>query len=777
MYSFYVEKDNKKVKIIKNKAQEYNTNDACNVSVLFDNSHLVFSWWSKFFDSFIPTIKVWEYSVLSIDIDNHRTKTVYSKNKRILNTFLCSMLWTKERQAKKIPIRKIWKNWKVNKLIKFNWIKGLWINAQNIWFLKLVSDRIYKDIDHNDRRVLRLVDDVNSHIKIKDIDIWDRKVIYNEEHNYLIDLEEDPAKNISGKPYMVLLSLFNNNQKKVLDHIHTEFGFDTDVFDIIEFERINVWDDTSVIFTNKDVKISWTNKDWALYSKVIFKEPILPVGITKTEFDISYKKIMDEKTTFYIVNNLQKKEKITLGIEVDRKWFNKKYMKYNISFRGTDIDLQDFYKAMDIMYETKKLKEFDVVYQNWYLYDKKILVHWWEIVKSLKTKKNYICVAGSYPTIKTRKEKTIKAVHKKFRTIYNKDIIDVSFLWMLGAMCRDIFSVLWQPLPFLLMTGDSRSGKTNLITSLMGIFWFDIQKDARMLNVEWLTPYPIAVAGKDKAPLHLDEFTGNVREWIEATIRGFYDEKTIEKWRLTGVEKMPQLSPLIVSWERMPSWTSVINRWVFMVTREEYKTGDYDTLNWISDVSILDDWWDKIKKLDKDVVFKSIMKFKKWKKIAKYADRVNENYCMIMAINEIFELVDERELFNSCVVLSNIHKKFLNATNETNIVVCELMVANIYNNTIIWTHSDNNLTIWLSTAVYKKREENTRILVEIADKFGVWDTSDITNIILDLTKIKIVWGKSLYNAVMATLKAVRSDWAVKSYLESKWLYRNEREFF
>jgi len=778
MYSFYTKNNNKYVKLTENKAKQQNTEDLVNTFISLDNSYIVFDGGMGKPSWLLKPETIGKYTIIQLDTENLTVKTIYSKNKRYIDTLLCSLYWKKIKSWTKLPIRKKYTQWKVSSIIKFDGFKNMSISAKNIWFIKLVADKIYKWYEYSDWRMLRLIDDINANIKIKDIDIWDRDVIYNEEHNYLIDMQEDPKKNVSGKPYWVLAGLFDNSQKKILDFVHEKYWLDIDVFDVVELEVISVWDNTTIVFTNKDVKLTGYNKDWWIYSKTIFKEPILPIGITETDFDLYQKKIMDSKDVFYILDNIKKWEHITIGIEVDRKSFNKRYMKHNISFRGSDIDLQDFYKALDIMNDAQKLKKFNVVYQNWYIHKKWLFIHWWEIKKSNKDETNYICKAAEYPLVCNKNKLTIKEAYNDMKTTYNSDLVNVAFVWMLGAMCRDIFSELWQPLPFLLVTGETRSGKTNLISLLMWLFEFDRQKEARTLNIEWLTPYPISVAGREKIPLYLDEFTGHVRDWIEATIRWFYDEKVIEKWRLTGVEKMPQLSPLIISWERMPNWTSVINRSVFMVTREEYKTGSYDMINKLKESSIIDDRWSYVKDLDDKAVFDIIMKFKKWDKIANYADRVNENYCMIMAINEIFWLIDEKKLLKSCKTLSKVHKKFLNATNEINIVVCELMVANIYNNTILWTHLDDNLTIGLSTAVYKHRELNTRILIEIADKFGIWDSGDITNIVLDLKKIQDYWWKALYNAVMSTLKSVRWDRAVQDYLGSKWIYRDwHNEFF
>lgn len=777
MFTYYKKDWKKRSKIPESMALEINERWV-NVFVEPDGQFKIYknNNYLEWIDGHLPITKLWDYSIVWFDV----SPSTYKNLTRKWNNKVLTLLEQCLGDAKKKWYLKFWKirdGHKLKQIIEPE-INVNKIGQSTLKFLIKIAKDIFNE--HSwDWREIDYVDNVNDSIKVNEIDIKKAGMLVNEKFNFILDFSKKNS-NLSWKPFKILLGMNNNVKMDCYEYIYDKYGVEYDALDYIEIYRVPVDDEKYVVYTNKNVFSEWLDENNNSYKKVLFRKPIDPIGITKTDYDISKDRIMDTIRTYYVVKIPDTDETITLSSYPDPKAFNRIYMPQWLAFRWRDLDLLDFYDSMEVLSNQEKIKTITTIFQNGYDHENKIFVHGWEVIKW--NPNDVFCVAPEYKVSSERSQKTLRAWLDAMHKVYDKDMVNVVYLWMIWAMSKSLFTckkIEKGRYPFLILTGDTTSGKSTLVDKIRWLFEFD--EEARKLSLEGTSPQPILHSGRERVPMFFDEYTGNINPKVDSALRWFYDEIADSKGRMDGNEKYIKVSPLIICGEQMPQSTSVVNRSIMIPTKDKYKCGTRKTLWYLNTISVIDSRWNKVSQLSVEMVQRELKDIHDNIDIDAGNARLNDNYKMLLLVNRLFDVINEQELIDSIKKVLTSHRRYMDAINEEISVLASAIANSLqqwslhaYGKQANWQYSE--FVVEVSLAWWRDLWKYRRNIISIAEKYSLnlqWDKhQDLSVLRLSMNRIKEDNNNWMHVAIMALLnRNAPRDPIIREYLHSVWYIR------
>lgn len=409
------------------------------------------------------------------------------------------------------------------------------------------------------------------------------------------------------------------------------------------------------------------NNEWVIYFKtiqawdkiqnmqvVLFDTPLSVEWIIKTNYELRWE--TEQENIYYLIKNIQSDVQFLIDFHPDRKTFNKKYWRNWLMFLWSEMDILDFYMALNKSADQWIIKALDLKYLNWYYDD--FYIMWKDIIdwdfNITKAKDMDILIAS--PDIATNWDKTYISMQdfgKKFQWILSDRVAILSFLWYLILMLWDKFWVdklkkykQQIMIPGLFISWKTKSWKTQTITTLKESS--NLTYESRKLTIKSTTPQPLKQAACDDFILHLEEYTGmiwEVKEWI---LRDILNKSKTARWTAdwTNVEYIYR-SWLILDWEVLPDSESVINRCIVIPMFPQDKMWNLAELESFKSISFLKDfiteiYWHNINVLDHYKQAETILKNK-----LKIDWRQNSLYSFLLAVNSIFKIFNTQEVVDA----------------------------------------------------------------------------------------------------------------------------------
>lgn len=641
-------------------------------------------------------------------------------------------------------------------------------------YLQEISKKIYSTTPWVNFEETEIIEKINNNLQITEI-IKDLSISYYwfVAWPILVDMKQDIKNNISWLPYSVIERVLVSKDK-IQNYLRQKWYSlslkwnRTRTIEISKYRKI--------VFNEDFVEYHWIDEEWNPSKTIIFTKWINPIWYTKTSFDFNRWIITDKERDYFIIETLPSWKKIFISKEVDRKSFNKLFLNNWISFRWTEQQLLDLYDCFDMLNTKWELQNNVVLYKNWYYDDIKTFVHWGEIVVSDYNQK-LISVANQYKVWKNKNNISVKKWYELLTSIYDEWIATLAYIRMIGAMMCVPFRKQKINTPLLIVTWETEAGKSTLLSSLFEMFWFSTSESSRYVSAQWLSPQPLLAAARDYVPLFVDEFTWDVNERVETVLRSFYDNVDTAKGRANTNEIYEINSPLIVSWEKIPGFQSAINRGLLLHLYKKYRKGTYDSIREIKDSSIVDDWVDKITKIDKDKLINMVRK-RKTVQICWFDSRINDSCQWVMMVNEIFWICDPWLLRSYLDAMLNSQQRYINETDEKMRLLLRLISINMK----MWTlkvsdTQSKDLLISIYTTWLDPRElrNNIRQLIDIQDSYW-YNSLEWWNVItISMKNLFDKWHKILYNNIISILRSMKDatlEYTLENFINftnSQWL--------
>lgn len=641
-------------------------------------------------------------------------------------------------------------------------------------YLQEISKKIYSTTPWVNFEETEIIEKINNNLPIEEI-IKDLSISYYwfVVWPILVDMRQDIKNNLSWLPYAVLERVLISKDKiqNYLKQKWYSLNLKSNRTRTIEISKYR-----KIVFNEDFVEYHWIDEEWNPSKTIIFTKWINPIWYTKTSFDFNRWIITDKERDYFIIETLPSWKKIFISKEVDRKSFNKLFLNNWISFRWTEQQLLDLYDCFDMLNTKWELQNNVVLYKNWYYDDIKTFVHWWEIVVSDYNEK-LISVANQYKVWRNKNNISVKKWYELLTSIYDEWIATLAYIRMIWAMMCIPFRKQKINTPLLIVTWESESGKSTLLSSLFEMFWFSTSESSRYISAQWLSPQPLLAAARDHVPLFVDEFTWDVNERVETVLRSFYDNVDTAKGRANTNEIYEINSPLIVSWEKIPWFQSAINRWLLLHLYKKYRKWTYDSIREIKDSSIIDDWIDKITKIDKENLV-NIVRKRKTVQICWFDSRINDSCQRVMMVNEIFWICDPWLIRSYLDIMLASQQRYINETDEKIRLLLRLISINMK----MWTlkvsdTQSKDLLISVYTTWLDPRElrNNIRQLIDIQDSYW-YNSLEWWNVItISMKNLFDKWHKILYNNIISILRSMKDstlEYTLEDFINftnSQWL--------
>lgn len=617
-----------------------------------------------------------------------------------------------------------------------------------LWFIKQIADMAFKNELWIDREDTNIITQINTTLPMEDV-IKDLSINYNwfVDWGLLFDFNPNASQNMTGSVYSVITKKLVNKEK--IQNYLSQKTYDVS----IEEERsktVQLDKHKRIIFLTNSVEYYGVDAEWVEKKSILFTKWVNPFGYAKTIYDFN-KNIITDCPREYFMCSIWEKEPIFVSKEIDRKTFNRWYLNKWLSYRGSETQILDFYDCLDKLKREWELRTNEVYYKNGYYPETKALIHWWEMLKGDQNES--VTVSQEYKTSLNKPQITMKEAHAMLKEIYDPAIVTLSYIRMLWAMSCISFRNIGLNTPLLIVTWESQAGKSTLMSCIYELFWFSTRESSRYYSAQWLSPQPILAAAKDHVPLFIDEFTWDVNEKMEVVLRAFYDNVSTAKWR-PGMNEIYEInSPLIISWERIPWFTSIVNRWLLMDLQKRYRRGNHKTIDKIKESLIIEERYEKTKDISK--IKLNDIKNKYWAmEICDFDSRINESCQWILMVNNIYGICDDDTLISYLNDMLTQHKKYIVASDEKSNLVMALALANMKANTLEVREEAGDVMVDLFIAVLDPKElrKLTRQLIAVTEEYG-WKTADGWHIIsISLNILLAKWHKNIYNWLISLLR-------------------------
>ena len=640
---------------------------------------------------------------------------------------------------------------KVDKLLKY------WRRVEG----KQVVEYLY-NIDKENEMSLRKVNILIAWMKklTVEIDIDEQLLDVRDNVNYNIESKNVLSYLFSGKEIEDAYWFPSHNKNIALDIVNIKENVSWSSFDLIRYyNKGNVdkvkeilstlWYEVEKLDSMFSVNVGESNlvqftKEWVFYieeqKQTVIKTELFDVPIylkwrCRSQYNLLSGDKYDIEQTSFIVVNMITEEEIPLSYYETKNRFNWAYWAMWLRFLWTDRSLQYLYSALDERAKIKKV--YKVIPRNWLYPEHEVLIHWWSIYKGEESD-DFIILAKKYDVTNHKKQITIHEACKFLQEYYDPARIVIPYIWFLWWFLKrwlDDFNIRT---PLLMNIGKTWSGKTEGIYTIMRLLGYKIgwvtQSRQRVIPLEWTTQQPLMYALQDYTPIFLDEMTANLKMGVEEIIRWVFNNQSPEKGAVGKNIIFDLRSPVAIAGERLPQYTSVINRWVLIEYKDEFKVKyeDYKMIKQeLTDVSVWDDFREKIINItDEDIQAARDQWFP-----VEFAnnDRVNENYQFIIIVNRLLWLVDEELLSNRSRELATHQDKILSGRDEVERLRHVLLFENKKQQTYLVT-VDQTLTLSLVTTIVKDIEKFDMYIHNL--KKDLWDQEQETTLInIDLDRL------------------------------------------
>ena len=567
---------------------------------------------------------------------------------------------------------------------------------------------------------------------------------FNERENYVHNfsqqyhpIEERPR----GWPIPFLYYYFNRDWEKVRQFLQEEFWYDYWLTD----------DDTDWTWIPLDEewhKFLLINKKWVFSVRTIkdkitktlvldWKVELLSVNYKHREPRLWIKYLQPVKVYIVKYNN---KLQVIQPVE-NRLKFNKFYSNIWLRWLWTDNELLALFNYWDKQTEAENKYEY-IEYSGIYNYKlstwetKYYIVAKDKILYWQPRKKYIIDTISSTRLIQKNKKTTIRQALDLYKQVrwYN---------WVIAflAMCVGFGMNLLEPVrkmkayvgTSLWIFWDSGTGKSTMVFtfySLMGLYYKDNMLTAMS------TKQPIKTEWSDYMPLIIEEFTGEMNPDIEDLFRNVLSNNKDKKWTPDSNMEFDYVTSLFITWEDLPSATSVKNRLalVYMLRDKNSITQkSKQAVTELQELNIVDDYVKTVIRLLEDIDKIELFVNTELKSIFQYDERIRDTYALLLYLwknilnkNELQKLIKaiEKNLYLSGLIKDN--KK----EEESSTVFADLMsilyiwhVSRSLMVNIFIQEDQANYSIMFSWKAFQKK---MGLIKSVCDKLNLkLDTSDL----------------------------------------------------
>ena len=660
---------------------------------------------------------------------------------------------------------KYWLYQNKNKTVKdYEFIK-VWntLSLKDVSVLSVALTQISKDLEVPDKLV-DLKDDINQAVKPSDFvsEYLAKKyeegyIILSNELGIIIDLRSK-ENNISAWNVFDSIYYYVNKNVSKLNKVIDKFGIiSIEEEDIYYVYTIN--DNSRIEFRNDGVFIIKNSSD-AEVEQLLIDKPLKLEWYFVSNFDIFANAYTNIEYKYY-----KFQWDIVFPYFENTDKFNKRMWAKGIRMMATGKHLQLLYSALDKWIEDEDVKEFEIIDTNWIDLEKKIFAHWWNILFN-ENDEDYIVFAEPYAT-KLWENISLEKAKQILDGYLKKPYQHILFLWFLWAFLKkDLFKMgIYTPL--IQVIWFTESWKTELVHTIMKLFWYSINPikegnttiQPRMITLEWSWVFAVQKKLWDYTPVFFDEFTGNVKQEIEELFRSVYNEKDTEKWRADQtVVKYKMVSPIVIWWEKAPSYLSVLNRSIYLQLDKLYQADKATYLKIKRQLEwkiVLEDMWNRVKDVD----------LSKYKYLAdKWEARTENNYNWLRIVNSIYwELYTQEELDEMIKSAMSLQQKIISWHDELKKFFVRLLVQwKRENNISVFIEKEDLIVdIYISDEDWQQKNHAILKLKEL-----LWDESQ------DMSWIKINFSKLLRE------KKEETRWIVNDLIRHLRNYRDatRREF-
>ena len=683
------------------------------------------------------------------------------------------------------------KDWFIRKLksIKPNWWSSIWRQIDNSYTVKIWDwgKDIYEltDLKHKNTinqltvlvsalstlsnevepsdNLISTKDNIDSMVKPSELvakffpDEFENKQILLSDWLWVILDLRSKKNNISWDVFSSLFRYAWGNIKQLNTYLSKLWINEVEVADLFYVYSKN--ENEKIEFRNDWVYKVSSSWEWAT-EKVLIDKPLKLTWWYESNYDPVNWVINSKTSRYYHFEN-----DIMFTYYANTDTFNRALWASWIRMQISWNIFQQFYSALDERIEKENIKEFDIVERNAIDLDRKIFVHWWKLLYSEYPEEEILKISAPSYTLDIWEQITLQEAKEYLRWYFTTPYQYIIFLWFLGSFLKKDLFKYWIPTPILQVIWFTASGKTEAIQLIMKLFWmsptpvndWNIVIQPRAMTLEWTRAFAVQKELWDYAPIFFDEFTWNISKDIEEMLRSVYNEKDAKKGKADqSVVTYKMLSPIVIGWEKSPSYMSVMNRSIYIQLDKSLQASKsvYNTikknLNW---KCVLEDMWNKVKDVD-------LSKYKDW--IDQWDTRVDNNYAWLHIINDIYWIFNKEELDSIIEEISRIQTAIIEGKDELK----EFFVQTL----VLWKKEQN-------IAVYQNKEEETLLDIYVWPDFEwknhavmaikelVWDTQINDN---DLNNIHMNVSNLLRD------KEKKTEWIIKSLFRYLINYRSKQ---
>ena len=479
-----------------------------------------------------------------------------------------------------------------------------------------------------------------------------------------------------GQPYPFLYHYFNQDRTLMWKFLEDEFKIQINNEDTSKLTMpVLIAANGSIIFSDKGVvyrKLVANAKGKVVATDIkLFNESIQIQWVAESN---QYMKGERETAVkYYLIHRFDAfgEKELIMDFSSNRLEFNRKLGATWFIFNGGENDLLEFFHAINNAVQAGQIPKIDIKFHNWFYEDYYLL---WDtfFFPNFEQKKeipNVIVKTEKIDLqIEWRKQIVTGEFYNKLTTLFTSRIALTALSWYITVF---LWQKFWEPLrdykynlmiPWVMMSWRTKVGKSSLISILKE--GSGIGVDTRKLSVLTTSPQPLKQAATDPFLLHLDEFTGNIREDKESIIRDIINKGKSQRWSLDGTNvEYDYKASLLFDGERLPASESVVNRLIVIPMFRTDRLWSERTLSSIR-------WYSYLKDLLRCVYSRRpelLSLFKKSEKTLEdigYTDRQLLLYSFLLTISNILEIGWEQERIDCFKENINILKWGTQETDE-----------------------------------------------------------------------------------------------------------------
>ena len=567
---------------------------------------------------------------------------------------------------------------------------------------------------------------------------------------------------------------------RVRDFLRWYFPNMVDMWNFLEKEyNINIswWeyymklpaDRWEITFMNNCVIYNYwekTNKGWLIQQK-LFDVPIIIKWIVKTNFEMRWES--EDENVYYLLTIKQNdwtEKQLRITYQADRKRFNNAYGWKGLRFSWWENDLNEFYNAIDKAAASWVVRRFEYIYMNWYyktfyvigddMYD------WYGNLIDIE-ETNIVLETQKIPRFRPEKECTMWEFGDMLRKLFIDRECILSFLCfvveLLGSKFRQpILTGKKQQviIPWLMLSGPSKAWKSTLITILKNGFTLD--GEARRLSALGTSDQPLKQSASDDFILHLEEYTwANKNKDRSNLLREILNKWESQRWTQDWSNIVYKYKAnLILDWEQAPAAESVINRLVFIPMELEWRIGNEELLERISEYNYFKDFMSTLYNLDIENVHTEF--FSAQKRLIKMwiKDRYSMLYAFLLCVNDWFNIFFENDVIQAIKDNMNMWDVVDGSKSILSSLLSDIITTRRISPTQLDTDNWYNILIPLPDEVLQTRKVDLVIIYKTywAERIEInWNTLIIKISSTDKSKENI----KLYNTIAMFSRAFQKS--------------------